>query len=399
VSNAPRSASAPARRSGNVIAEIASAVIGKTDREHQADAVLRLELKRAAGISREQGRDISRAVFAHYRWLGWLEEGTPVEKRILRALELDGAFQIIPGAIPDAEFRRAVPDWAAEQMEISLDWLRALQREPKLWLRAKVGQGTELANKLGSTRGGEHGLPDAILYKGTADLFRTPEFHAGEFELQDISSQAVGILCGPQPGETWWDACAGEGGKMLQLGDLMRGKGLVWASDRAAWRLQKLKRRAARARVFNYRAVLWDGGVKLPTKTKFDGILVDAPCSGTGTWQRNPQSRWTTTPRDVAELAALQKQLLANAVPALKPGGRLVYSVCTLTRAETVEVQEEITKRFPGLEPIALKNPLDPVQAPVSSIWLWPQAVQGNGMFTCGWRKGPILGCSKTVRE
>ncbi len=386
----PRVVSAPARRSGNVIAEIAAAVIGKSDREHPADAVLRLELKRAGGISREQGRDISRAVFAYYRWLGWLKEGTPVEKRILRTLELDGAFQTIPGAIPDAEFRRAIPDWAAEQIDVSAEWLRALQREPKLWLRAKVGQGNELANKLGSTRGGEHGLPDAILYKGTEDLFRTEEFHAGEFELQDISSQAVSILCGPQPGETWWDACAGEGGKTLHLGDLMRGKGLIWASDRAAWRLQKLKRRAARARVFNYRAVLWDGGAKLPTKTKFDGILVDAPCSGTGTWQRNPQSRWTTTPQDVAELAALQKQLLANAVPALKPGGRLIYSVCTLTRVETVEVQEEITRRFAELEPIALSNPLDPTQAPASAIWLWPQVVQGNGMFICAWRKAKI---------
>ncbi|HXC98765.1 MAG TPA: RsmB/NOP family class I SAM-dependent RNA methyltransferase, partial [Verrucomicrobiae bacterium] len=351
------------RRSNDGTIRVAATVISKSDREHQADAVLRMELKRAGGISREQGRDISRAVFAYYRWLGWLEERTPVEKWILRALELDGAFQTIPGAIPEAEFRRAVPDWATEQMEISAEWLRTLQREPKLWLRAKVGQGDELANKLGSTRGGGHGLPDAILYKGMEDLFRTAEFHAGEFELQDISSQAVGILCEPQPGETWWDACAGEGGKMLHLGDLMRGKGLIWASDRAEWRLQKLKRRAARARVFNYRAVSWDGGAKLPTKTKFDGILVDAPCSGTGTWQRNPQSRWTTTPLDVAELATLQKQLLANAVPALKPGGRLIYSVCTLTRAETVEVQEEITKQFAGLEPMALKNPLDGAQS------------------------------------
>jgi 16S rRNA (cytosine967-C5)-methyltransferase len=82
--------------------------------------------------------------------------------------------------------------------------------------------------------------------------------------------------------------------------------------------------------------------------------------------------------------------LLANVVPALKPGGRLVYSVCTLTRAETMEVQEEITRRFAELEPIALKNPLDPVQAPAASIWLWPQAVQGNGMFICAWRKAKI---------
>jgi 16S rRNA (cytosine967-C5)-methyltransferase len=383
---------APVRRRGSFTNGIAAEVIRKSGREHPADSVLRLELKRAAGISREQGHAVSGTVFAYYRWLGWLEENTPIEQKIQRALEIDGAFQKNPESIPEAELARAVPGWIAEQMEISPAWLRALQREPTLWLRARMGQGGALAGKLDAARDGETGLPDAVLYEGIADLFRSAEFHAGEFELQDISSQAVGILCNPQPGETWWDACAGEGGKTLHLCDLMQGKGLVWASDRAEWRLQKLKRRTARARAFNYRAVLWDGGVKLPTKTKFDGILVDAPCSGTGTWQRNPHSRWTTTSRDVVELAELQKQLLANVVPALKPGGRLIYSVCTLTRAETAEVQEDITKRFSGLEPVSLKNPLNRVQSPVEGLWLWPQTVNGNGMFICAWQKGKVAG-------
>lgn len=372
----------------SVVTRVAAAVIGKAGREHPADTVLRQELKSAAKISREQGRTISRAVFAYYRWQGWLGENAPVKDRIERALAMDGAFQKNPETIPDSEMPRAVPAWAAEQVEVSAEWLRALQREPKLWLRAKAGQGGALAETLGSAWVGFRGLPDAVLYEGTEDLFRSAEFHDGKFELQDLSSQAVGVVCNPQPGETWWDACAGEGGKTLHLGNLMGGKGLVWASDRAAWRLQKLKRRAARARVFNYRAALWDGGAKLPAKTKFDGILVDAPCSGVGTWQRNPHARWTTTPQDVAELAEVQKQLLANVVPSLKPGGRLIYSVCTLTRAETAEVQEAITQRFPELRPIGLKNPLDANQAAAETIWLWPQEVEGNGMFICGWQRG-----------
>jgi 16S rRNA (cytosine967-C5)-methyltransferase len=148
-----------------------------------------------------------------------------------------------------------------------------------------------------------------------------------------------------------------------------------------------LKRRAARAKVFNYRAVLWDGGAKLPTKTKFDGILVDAPCSGTGTWQRNPQSRWTTFLQDVKELAEVQKQLLANAATALKPGGRLIYSVCTLTRSETTEVAEAITKRFADLKPLGLKNPFKQNGPEENALWLWPQETEGNGMFICAWQK------------
>src|SRR5436305_4189145 len=85
-------------------------------------------------------------------------------------------------------------------------------------------------------------LANILRYDGEEDLFRTPEFHAGEFEIQDICSQLVGLLCAPKPGETWWDACAGEGGKTLHLSDLMENKGLIWACDRAEWRLQKLLR-------------------------------------------------------------------------------------------------------------------------------------------------------------
>jgi 16S rRNA (cytosine967-C5)-methyltransferase len=149
--------------------------------------------------------------------------------------------------------------------------------------------------------------------------------------------------------------------------------------------LQKLKKRAARARVFNYRAAQWNGGPKLPTKTKFDGVLVDAPCSGVGTWQRNPHARWTTTVDDVAELRELQVQLLTHAAAAVKPGGKLIYSVCTLTRAETTEVVERL-QNIPGdFAPLPIRNPLK--GAEVEQLWLWPQEFGGNGMFIAGWRR------------
>jgi 16S rRNA (cytosine967-C5)-methyltransferase len=274
-----------------------------------------------------------------------------------------------------------------DYVEVSPSWLRSLQTEPGLWLRARPGQGSALAAKLGDCQPAFPGLlSDTLRYLGETDLFRTPEFHAGEFELQDISSQMVGLACQPKPGETWWDACAGEGGKTLHLGDMMQNKGLIWASDRAAWRLQKLKRRAARAKMFNYRAVLWNEGAKLPTKTKFDGILVDAPCSGIGTWQRNPHARWTTTPEDVRELGEVQRQLVASVIPALKPGGRLIYSVCTLAAVETSKVAEGIAGQFAQLKPLRFTNPLEPEIPAKEAMWLWPQAVEGNGMFICGWR-------------
>lgn len=370
------------------LSSIAASVVKKADREHPADAVLRAELRSAKGITRNDGGMISEAVFAYYRWLGWLNQKDSMPVQLEEAVERDRDFQNKPDSISAPELQRAIPGWVKAQMKVSPEWLRALQMKPKLWLRAHMGKGRGLAERLGDCWvGGDGPLADAVRYEGTEDLFRTAEFHAGEFELQDISSQMVGLVCSPQPGETWWDACAGEGGKALHLCDLMRNKGLLWASDRAEWRLKKLKLRAARAKVFNYRTVLWDGGAKLPTKTKFDGILVDAPCSGMGTWQRNPQARWTTTPQDVKELSQVQKALLANVAASLKPGGRLIYSVCTLTEAETTGVAEAITQQFTELKPLVFSNPARPEEPGGRNLLLWPHEVEGNGMFICAWEK------------
>ncbi len=370
------------------LVQIAAGVIARANREQPADAVLRLALKETGGISREDGGVISRAVFAYYRWLGWVGAETTVERRLQRALELNRTFQSDSTGIPEAELGRAIPDWVKGHVEVSLPWLRALQNEPTLWLRARPGQAAGLMERLNDCgRVGTGRMAEAVRYFGEKDLFRTPEFHDGGFEVQDISSQVVGVLCDPQPGETWWDACAGEGGKTLLLSDLMRNQGLLWASDRAEWRLQRLKRRTARAKVFNYRAASWNGGARLPTKTKFDGILVDAPCSGMGTWQRNPHARWTTSAQDVRELSAVQKTLLRNVAPALKPGGRLVYSVCSLTGAETSGVAEAITREFAELRPLFLANPLRPETASKPELRLWPQEAEGIGMFICGWER------------
>ena len=371
----------------NPVFDIATTVINKADRDHPADAVLRIELKRQQRLSRESSRETALTVFAYYRWFGWLDQQQPMSQQLFQAVELSRRFQHGRASFTDDELlAKALPPWVAGEVVLSADWVRALQSEPPIWLRARPEQGCSLASRLGDSYLVDD-LRDAICYEGAEDLFRTPEFQDGEFELQDLSSQVVGWICGPQPTEKWWDACAGEGGKTLHLADLMQNKGLIWASDRAEWRLKKLRLRAARAKLFNYRAVLWNGGEKLPTKTKFDGILIDAPCSGMGTWHRNPQARWTTTPTDVAELGAIQEQLLSHATSALKPGGRLVYAVCTLTKRETTDVVAALTQRFPELQPLATVNPLHPAAPPSSQHLMGPRVKGGNGMFVASWRK------------
>ena len=333
-------------------------------------------------------RGISRAVFTYYRWWRWLEDGVSPQKQLAAALELQKRFDANPANFkPEALAAKAVPDWLWDEMDFPDNmstplpsvasakdgWLAQLQREPALWIRAKAGTGAVLAKKLGHCARAPQS-PDALHYTGITDLYRTPEFQAGEFEIQDLASQLVGLAASPQAGETWWDACAGEGGKTMHLSDLMRNKGLLWASDRSLRRLGKLKTRAARAQVFNFRAAPWAGGSKLPTKTKFDGILVDAPCTGIGTWQRNPHARWTTAPKDVHELAAVQAQLLNHVAGSLKPGGRLIYAVCTLTRAETTAVAAAFTAAHPELEPVSAQT-------------LWPHELNANGMFIATWQR------------
>ncbi len=385
------------------VENIAAAIVTQAGLQSPADAVLRAELKRHRQLSPESTRKVTRMVFAYYRWLHWLGPG-PVKQQVAKAIKFQERFHHQPASFTDAELaEKAVPAWTWQEVTLSPAWLHALQSEPKLWLRARPGRGKELTRKLGESRGPnlprqsvdpsarrettQTGLLDALEYFGERDLFRTAEFHAGAFEIQDLSSQLVGLLCNPAPGETWWDACAGEGGKTLHLSDLMQNKGLIWASDRSPRRLQHLKRRAARAGIFNYRSALWDGGAKLPTKTKFDGVLLDAPCSGLGTWQRNPHARWTVTLKDVHELSEIQSQLLRHAAVAVKPGGKLVYAVCTMTRAETIEVMNSFEARFTEFQRIEQLNPLASTHSSSAPLWIWPQDSGGNGMFVAAWRR------------
>jgi 16S rRNA (cytosine967-C5)-methyltransferase len=338
-----------------------------------------------------QRRAVSRAVFAYFRWWRWLEAKDSLQKQLEAAGALQARFDKNPASFKaEALAARAVPEWLKAEMDLPTEWLRQLQREPALWIRTRAGSAESVAKRIGDCTPASGFLAlspqlSALRYSGHKDLYRTPEFQGGEFEIQDLASQLVGHACAPKPGETWWDACAGEGGKTMHLADLMQNKGMLWASDRSARRLAKLKERAARAKVFNYRAAEWDGGAKLPTKTKFDGILVDAPCSGVGTWQRNPHARWTTTAKDVQELAAVQARLLDHVAAALKPGGRLVYSVCTLTRAETTAVANAFSAAHPEFEAIPV---LGSQPSPFNfQLFLHPQELNANGMFLAAWRR------------
>lgn len=360
------------------ISSFAARIIRQSDRKNPADAVLRRELRADKTITKQLAREVAEAVFAYYRWQGWMNPNYPISQQIVYATKLQDDFNSGERPISEENLqKKTVPSWVKKEVPSTLPWLKSLQRTPKVWLRCKPGTRDQVAKHLEEVERPD-APPDSLVYTGTKDLFFAEGFKAGRFELQDVNSQRVSLIANPQPGETWWDTCAGEGGKTMHLAQLMQNKGLIWASDRAEWRLKKLKQRAKRAGVFNYRTVQWDGGKRPPTKTTFDGILIDAPCSGTGTWQRNPHARWTATIEDIHELADLQFGLLTHALPSLKPGGRLVYSVCTLAKSETTTV----AKRFESANPQLKRLKADGTD----NGFLWPQKTEGNGMFIVVWQ-------------
>ncbi|HYE33403.1 MAG TPA: RsmB/NOP family class I SAM-dependent RNA methyltransferase [Methylomirabilota bacterium] len=371
--------------------EITQQIIRAALAGERVDKALREGLAYHRRLTVDEKTTIAQGIFTYFRWVGWITPDPMKDPEkasgfveIRRTAELAARFSAKPGSFADDELlAHWAPAWVAEVMPVSASLVRAFQAPPLLWLRAKPGEREMLAGSLQDVEIAPKGFPDALAYTGPDDLFRHPLFHQGAFEIQDLASQAVGIMCDPQEKETWWDACAGEGGKTMHLAQLKKNKGLIWASDTAQWRLDNLKRRAARGGVFNYRMASWKGDANLPTKTKFDGILVDAPCSGMGTWGRNPQARWTTTAKDVQELAALQKQLLTHAVKGLKPGGRLIYSVCTLARPECDEVVESISAAQPQLRPLELTAPFSGARSATHSIT--PLQTRSNAMFVAGW--------------
>lgn len=173
-------------------------------------------------------------------------------------------------------------------------------------------------------------------------------FEAGQFTVQDETSMAVAPLLDPKPGERVLDLCAAPGGKTTHLAELMGGKGLVAALDLPD-RIGLVVSSVRRLGLPNVRCVAGDG-TRPPFEGPFDAVLLDAPCSNTGVLSRRPDVRWRLRESDIAGAAALQRRLVAAAAGMLRPGGRLVYSTCSLEPEENRvdhpafrQVREEMT--------------------------------------------------------
>ncbi|HVN47628.1 MAG TPA: methyltransferase domain-containing protein [Bacteroidota bacterium] len=168
------------------------------------------------------------------------------------------------------------------------------------------------------------------------NMFSLNAFRDGLFEVQDEGSQLLPLFIDPKPNAKVLDACAGAGGKTLELAALMKNRGEIFASDINKFRLEELKKRTKRAGVQNVRILPVDSIDELHETYSgfFDIVLVDAPCSGLGTIRRNPGMKWMVTKEMIDEIAEKQKMILRSAAPLVKPGGRLVYATCTILNQE-----------------------------------------------------------------
>ena len=198
---------------------------------------------------------------------------------------------------------------------------------------------------------------DGLRLKRRLSVVAGKSFQDGLVEIQDEGSQLVAALVGARPGMQVADYCAGAGGKTLAIAAGMNNKGRVVAMDVLDSRLDRSAQRLRRAGVHNVerRSIVDNAKWLKRQKGNFDRVLVDAPCTGTGTWRRNPDGRWTLQPEDLAELVPKQSDILDQAARLVKPGGRLVYATCSVLPAENERQIEAFVERHPDftVTPIA----------------------------------------------
>jgi len=240
---------------------------------------------------------------------------------------------------------QSLPDWLDErgEQELKERWypvIKALNTPADIDLRVNTLRITKkelitILRKEGIIVKPLQGHPDALRLMEKRNVFALPSFSEGLFEVQDAASQLVSHLLDPQEGMRVIDACAGEGGKTLHLATLMRNKGKVIALDTQEWRLAELRKRAAKAGIDTIEArCISSSKVYKRLEGTADRLLLDAPCSGLGTLRRNPDIKWKLTNDDLERLITLQQDLLGRYSSLTKPGGRMVYSVCSILPSE-----------------------------------------------------------------
>ncbi len=398
-------------------------------------------LARLFRINRNYGsktrRLISNTVFSYFRWRGWVLDGDAPDYAfslaLAHALDADELDPLIaywsdqPGrsdcvmapagglALEEKAERLAamarldappsyedlIPKWAVNLLAVppptEPDVFRrrvvaSFQERPVVWLRfarTKRELGLRALADLGYDVAPHPILSCAGLTRRAISREHAKHNQTAAFEIQDLASQCVGLIADPRAGERWWDVCAGAGGKTLHLADLMDGQGEICATEIRRHMLREVERRARRANVSEMITAISQDGRRHEAGHVYDGVLLDAPCSGMGTWSRSPDARWRMSREQVADLTSLQRELLATAADHVRPGGVLIYAVCTLTASETLEQVQTLERIHPDFTPDAFEHPLTRETVP-GQAWIYPWDGPCGGMFVARWRRKEV---------
>ena len=282
-----------------------------------------------------------------------------------------------------APVRCELPDWLyprllarfGDRLETEM---RALSEPAPLDLRVNLLKGTRDAAREALTAEGWDARPTklspwGLRIDGRRPVTSGPAFQSGLVEIQDEGSQILAGLTGAAPGMRVVDWCAGAGGKTLALAAMMGNRGQIVACDVSASRLDGAVRRLRRAGANNVERHLVSPGDKWAKRRAgaFDRVLVDAPCTGTGTWRRNPDGRYRLVEQDLLELTRKQSSILDAASALVRPGGRLVYGTCSL-------LQEENEAQVSAF----LARHADFVLVPLPAAWPFEAAVPEGEMLS-----------------
>ena len=303
-----------------------------------------------------------------------------------------------------------VPEWLAPKLEAALgehyaSEMRASNQRASTDIRVNLLKSdVDAVLKLLQSKdyAVEQGIlsPWALRFTTRVALFNLESFKLGWFEIQDQGSQILALLSQAKAGDKVVDFCAGAGGKTLALAAMMENKGTLYACDVHTKRLEQLSKRCKRAGVHNIRTHVLssehDKWVK-KHRSMADVVLIDAPCSGTGTWRRSPDSRWNLQPENLQNLVNLQQSILQSASRLVKPSGRLLYATCSLLNEENEEQISAFLKNNDDFEiadivlPETLANNASAVVHTGHQLRLYPGLSDTDGFYIgCLQRKPSI---------
>lgn len=272
-----------------------------------------------------------------------------------------------PAAIAEGEpvaSGAQIPDWLADKFAslINEPEREALFDRAPLHVRVNGQRSTDMEVKSAWPEAVALALPHGYELPAGSQLEDKALFREGAIEIQDLGSQAIAMAGAAAKPELVLDLCAGAGGKTLALAAMLPADSKIIAADTDRGRLSRIEPRKRRASARNIETILLGPGKEMESlehlQASCDLVLIDAPCSGTGTWRRNPELRWRMTPKRLEHTSELQQRLIELGSELVKPGGRLVYAVCSLLDAEGGDQTDRFLENHPEWREISIDLPI-----------------------------------------